>query len=148
MNLKKIISNESGMTAIFTVVLISVFIVICGLVIDSSMMIYKQVQLDAATDAAALSVSEACDGEKYETEGIIDIDEDLAKDFITFYLVENMKGAKLLEFQSKTVENDEGTLETTAIVRTSYIYKPHFKKILGASDQTITSEIIVKLFSE
>jgi len=146
--LKKLLHDESGYSALFAALMTIVIIAITGLVVDTSMMILKQVELDAATDAVAMSMILALDNEVYEDTGEILVDEEMAESLSEWYLEENMPDAKQLSTEViKTIKID-GTINHKILIRTKYTYKPVFMSIFGIGEKVVYSSIHANFFED
>ena len=131
--LKELWKSESGNMSVLMAALIVVMLAVCGIVIDTGLVIEGKLKLHAATKSAAMATYEAYDRDKWNDEGIVILDERVAEEYASIYLNLNLPEAQLL---SVTVPPSQ---PNKAEVKTKLQVEFIFMKMFGVEDTEVYS---------
>ncbi|MHC1723781.1 MAG: TadE/TadG family type IV pilus assembly protein [Aminipila sp.] len=134
--LKRFCNDESGQSAVMAAYIIILLVAVAGLVIDGSLLINKRIELEAATEAAALSTVAAVDIDKYEEDpSVVEIVQSEAELYAAYFLDENMHTATV---DSCTVNPSK---PSECVIKSSVEVDLIFMKCFGIEPQTIRTTV-------
>jgi len=133
--LNQLIKSEAGNTLVIMAIVLLVLVAISGMVVDTGLLIEGKIKLHSATKAAAKSVVEAYDAEKWESERSVVLNPEVAEQTALIYLQYNLPEATIVS----VVVPEESP--NKAIVKTKLKVNFVFMKIFGVENCEVGSTI-------
>lgn len=131
--LKEFWKSESGNMSVLMAALIVVMLAVCGIIIDTGLVIEGKLKLHSATKAAAQATYEAYDRDKWADESIVILDEQIAEEYANMYLHLNLPEATLLSVEVPAYQKNKAEVKTK--LKVEFI----FMKIFGVEDTEVFS---------
>jgi hypothetical protein len=131
--LKELWKSESGNMSVLMAALIVVMLAVCGIIIDTGLVIEGKLKLHSATKAAAQATYEAYDRDKWADESIVILDERVAEEYASMYLHLNLPEATLLSVEVPAYQKNKAEVKTK--LKVEFI----FMKMFGVEDTEVFS---------
>lgn len=131
--LKELWKSESGNMSVLMAALIVVMLAVCGIIIDTGLVIEGKLKLHSATKAAAQATYEAYDRDKWADESIVILDERVAEEYASMYLHLNLPEATLLSVEVPAYQKNKAEVKTK--LKVEFI----FMRMFGVEDTEVFS---------
>jgi Flp pilus assembly protein TadG len=110
--LRRLWISEEGNMSVLMAGFIVLMLAVCGIVIDTGLVIEGKLKLYSATKAAAQATYEAYDRDLWADERIVRLDENVATDYAVMYLNLNLPEAELIFVEVKDSKPNEAEIKT------------------------------------